>query len=88
MITPRCIATFAALLPVVGLMTGCRARSAEPPTVLRLVDLFTPKGLERGTVAARQMPRIEWQFGAPAPSPAPKGFPATRGWQAGRTWPR
>jgi arylsulfatase A-like enzyme len=83
MITPRRIATCVAVLQVVGLTTGCRARSAETPTVLRLVDLFNPKGLEGATVAARQVPRIEWQFGAPAPSPAPKVFPATRGWQAG-----
>ena len=83
MSTPRRIAMCVAVLQVIALATACRARSHETPAVLRLVDLFTAKGIEGGTVAARQVPRIEWQFGAPAPSPAPKAFPATRGWQAG-----
>ena len=83
MITPRRIATCVAVLQVVGLASGCRGREADAPVVLRLVDLFTAKGIEGGTVAARQLPPIEWRFGGPAPSPAPKVFAATRGWEAG-----
>ena len=83
MITPRRNAACVTGLTIIALTTGCKARSSEPPNVLRLVDLFTAKGIEGGTVAARQLPPIEWRFGGPAPAPAPKAFPQTRGWQAG-----
>src|SRR5262249_14720875 len=72
-----------------------RGGPEHAPTANRLVDQFDPKLVEGSSdKTARPIPRTEWRFDAPPPtpppappapgaSPAPPAFPATRGWEAG-----
>jgi len=58
---------------------GCRARPADPPSVLRLVDAFTSESVQGRVAAVAKPGRAPWRFDAPAP---PNATP-TRGFVAG-----
>jgi arylsulfatase A-like enzyme len=77
-------------LLVLGLMATAAvpACNREAPEAghgtIRLVDLFKPEVVSGGAPKSeRELPRTEWRFDGPAPTPAPKEFADTRGVQAG-----
>jgi arylsulfatase A-like enzyme len=76
-----CLAALSAISP------GCRSTATSSPTAVRLVDLYNAEQLHAASTSAsatgRPIPRTEWRFDGPAPSPAPARLAATRGWEAG-----
>jgi arylsulfatase A-like enzyme len=85
MTSPR--AGFPAALLIIATGSGC-SRPTDKPAAIRLVDLFDAKRVEGSAApAAASIPRAEWRFDGPPPSPAagprPAPFAATRGWEAG-----
>src|SRR5262245_58305267 len=65
-----------------ALGVACARRPSAPATI-RLVDAFDAKLVEGSAHQSASIPRTEWRFDGPAPSPAPKTLAETRGWEAG-----
>jgi len=63
-------------------LAGC-TRAPSRPLTTHLVDEYKSE-LVAGHVEgeSRPLPRTEWRFDGPAPSPAPGRLAATRGWEA------
>ena len=67
-----------------ALLAGCAGRPAAPAaTAIHFVDLYEQDAVAGTTRAGRPLPRTEWRFDGPAPSPLPSPLAATRGFEAG-----
>jgi arylsulfatase A-like enzyme len=78
---------FAALPAAVMWTAACGRSTSADPTVagaIRLVDQFKPEFVRGGAgTPGRAIPRTEWRFDGPAPTPPPKQFATTYGWESG-----
>lgn len=74
----------AAALLAAAIAMSCSRQSNEPDTgPIRLVDLFKPEAVSGTSAAAkRELPKTEWRFDGPAPTPPPAEFAETRGVEA------
>jgi arylsulfatase A-like enzyme len=84
--TPRRLADAVLAVALVTAAACGRFASSDPVPAqpIRLVDAFEPALVRGGAAApARAIPRTEWRFDGPAPSPPPKQFAGTYGWEGG-----
>lgn len=82
---PRCVSLGVAVLSTIAL-SGCSRQSADKagdPTLIRLVDVFSPEMVQGSAAATGDAePIASWRFDGPAPADEAKERSGARGWTA------